>query len=105
MPVAKLSRAFYDKFGDELTDELVNCLNSIEGSYRAELRDLFDAHFGRFEATLGRRLAETTAQLGAETASLRGDVAAIKAQLGMLKWSFALWVPVMLGVIGLYFGR
>ncbi len=26
------------------TDELVNCLNSIEASYRAELRGLFDAH-------------------------------------------------------------
>ena len=47
MPVAKLSREFYERFGDKLTDELVNCLNAIEGSYRAELRDLFDAHFGR----------------------------------------------------------
>src|SRR5947208_14044195 len=32
MPVAKLSREFYEKFGDKLTDELVNCLNSIEAS-------------------------------------------------------------------------
>ena len=36
MPVAKLSREFYERFGDKLTDELVNCLNAIEGSYRAE---------------------------------------------------------------------
>src|SRR5207237_1156658 len=58
MPVAKLSREFYERFGDKLTDELVNCLNAIEGSYRAELRDLFDAHFGRFEEKLERRLAD-----------------------------------------------
>ena len=63
MPVAKLSREFYDKFGDKLTDELVNCLNSIEGSYRAEIKDLFAAHFGRFEEKLERYAAETAAQL------------------------------------------
>ncbi len=61
MPVAKLSREFYDRFGDKLTDELVNCLNSIEESYRAEIKDLFAAHFGRFEEKLDRRTAETAA--------------------------------------------
>src|ERR1051325_8851527 len=56
MPVAKLSREFYERFGDKLTDELVNCLNGIEGSYRAELRDLFAAHFWRFEEKIERRV-------------------------------------------------
>src|SRR2546423_5492329 len=92
MPVAKLSREFYERFGDKLTDELVNCLNSIEGSYRAELRDLFDAHFGRFEEKLERRLAD-----------LRVELHSTKAD--MLKWSVGLWVPVTLAVIGLYFKR
>jgi len=92
MPVAKLSREFYERFGDKLTDELVNCLNAIEGSYRAELRDLFDAHFGRFEEKLERRLAD----LRVELHSTRAD---------MLKWSLGLWVPVTLAVIGLYFKR
>src|SRR2546430_6923892 len=92
MPVAKLSREFYERFGDKLTDELVNCLNSIEGSYRAELRDLFDAHFGRFEEKLERRLAD-----------LRVELHSTKAD--MLKWSLGLWVPVTLAVIGLYFKR
>jgi len=63
MPVAKLSREFYDRFGDKLTDELVNCLNTIEASYRAEIKDLFAAHFGRFEEKLERHTAETVAQL------------------------------------------
>jgi len=65
-------------------------LNSIETSYRAELRDLFDAHFGRFEEKLERRLAD-----------LRVELHATKAD--MLKWSLGLWVPVALAVIGLYF--
>ena len=112
MPVAKLSRAFYERFGDDLTDELVNCLNAIEGSYRAELRDLFDAQFGRFEEKLERRLAETTAALQAEIAVVKAEVVAVKTalggvndRLGMLRWSFAVWVPVTLAVIGLYFKR
>ena len=90
MPVAKLSREFYEKFGDKLTNELVNCLNSIEGSYRAELRDLFAAHFGRFEEKLERRLADVRVELH----STKTDI---------LKWSLGLWVPVTLAVIGLYF--
>ena len=74
MPVAKLSREFYERFGDKLTDEPVNCLNSIEASYRAELRDLFDAHFGRFEEKLERRLTEFTGALGSSIAHLRSDL-------------------------------
>jgi hypothetical protein len=83
MPVAKLSREFYERFGDKVTDELVNCLNTIEAGYRSELNDLFDAHFGRFEELFERRLAETKAEL--------------------IKWSSAFWVVVALAVLGLYF--
>ena|SRR6266700_1321085 len=101
MPVAKLSREFYERFGDKLTDELVNCLNSIEASYRAELRDLFDAHFGRFEEKLERRLLDTKAELGIKIEHLR--VALHATKVDMLKWSLGLWVPVTLALIGLYF--
>ncbi|MCH7934728.1 MAG: hypothetical protein IIC36_12120 [Gemmatimonadetes bacterium] len=112
MPVAKLSREFYDRFGDKVTDELVNCLNSIEASYRAEIKDLFAAHFGRFEEKLERRLAETAAALGrfeeklerrlAETtAELRVEIHSVKADL--IKWTFVFWAPVALAMIGLYF--
>ena len=90
MPVAKLSRDFYDRFGDKVTDELVNCLNSIEASYRAEIKDLFAAHFGRFEEKLERRLAE-----------LRVEIHSVKADV--IKWTFVFWAPVALAVIGLYF--
>ncbi len=90
MPVAKLSREFYDRFGDKVTDELVNCLNSIEASYRVEIKDLFAAHFGRFEEKLERRLAE-----------LRVEIHSVKADV--IKWTFVFWAPVALAVIGLYF--
>jgi len=132
MPVAKLSREFYEKFGDKVTDELVNCLNSIEGSYRAELRDLFDAQFGRFEEKLERRLTDAKAELGIKIEQLRAELGTtieqLRAEFGttrgefgtsieklrvelhstkadMLKWSVGLWIPVTLAVIGLYFKR
>lgn len=94
MPVAKLSREFYDRFGDKVTDELVNCLNSIEASYRAEIKDLFAAHFGRFEEKLERRLAAIQAELRVEIHSVKAD---------LIKWTFVFWAPVALAVIGLYF--
>ena len=91
---------------------MVNCLNSIEASYRAEIKDLFAAHFGRFEEKLERRLAETAANLGrfeeklerrlAETtAELRVEIHSVKADL--IKWTFVFWAPVAMAVIGLYF--
>lgn len=105
MPVAKLSREFYDRFGDKVTDELVNCLNSIEASYRAELRDLFEAHFGRFEEKLEHRLAETKAELDVKIEQLRADfhreLGSTKADL--IRSNALFWVPVTLAVIGLYF--
>ncbi|MBI4421385.1 MAG: hypothetical protein HY560_11225 [Gemmatimonadetes bacterium] len=89
MPVARLSRAFYEKFGDQITDELVNCLNAIETSYRSELRDLFDAHFGRFEAKLEQRLAETrndlTVRFDRDIAGLREEIARLDHRIDELR--------------------
>ena len=78
-------------------------MNSIEASYRAELRELFDAHFGRFEEKLERRLLDTKAELGIKIEHLRVELHSTKADV--LKWSLGLWVPVALAVIGLYFKR
>ena len=63
MPVtARLSRKFYEKFGDELTNELVEWFNQVDAAYRSEFRDLFDAHFGRLDAKLAQGLAELRAE-------------------------------------------
>ncbi len=72
----------------------MNCLNSIEASYRVEIKDLFAAHFGRFEEKLERRLAETQAELRVEIHSVKAD---------LIKWTFVFWAPVALAAIGLYF--
>ena len=59
MPVtAKLSRKFYETFGDELANELVEWFNQVDATYRADLRDLNELNFARFDAKLEQRVAE-----------------------------------------------
>jgi hypothetical protein len=105
MPIARFSKKFYDTFGDDLTSELVDYLNSVETSYRSELRDLFEAHFGRFDAKLDQRAAELRTefekQLGGLRVEFHRDLGAVKAEL--IKWNVAFWAPVVLALIGLYF--
>jgi len=72
MPVtARLSKQFYEKFGDQIAGELVDWMNQVDASYRAEFRDLFETHFSRFDAKLEQRIAETRAELHAGMAGLR----------------------------------
>jgi hypothetical protein len=72
MPVtAKLSRAFYDKFGDAITDELVDWFNQVDLTYRTELRELNDLNFARFDAKVGERLAELRSSI---EATLRAEM-------------------------------
>ncbi|MDP3774313.1 MAG: hypothetical protein Q8Q85_08605 [Gemmatimonadales bacterium] len=41
MPItAKLSKKFYEKIGDEVANELVEWLNTVDTGYRQEFKDL-----------------------------------------------------------------
>jgi hypothetical protein len=82
-----LSRKFYETFGEDVTNELVDWFNSVDATYRADLRELADLQYARFEARLEQRVAE-----------VRGDVATLKSDL--VKWMFAFWVPTALGIAG-----
>ena len=58
MPVtARLSKRFYDVFGEEIANELVDWFNQVDDTYRADLRELNELNFGRFDAKLEQRLA------------------------------------------------
>jgi predicted nuclease with TOPRIM domain len=59
MPVtARLSKAFYDRLGEQVANELVDWFNQVDLTYRTELRELNDLNFARFDAKVGERLAE-----------------------------------------------
>lgn len=126
MQLAALSKKFTDKFGEEVTSELVALLNAADSSYRQEFRELFAANFGQLRAEMDKLRAEmdklraelraelrlATGTLGAE---LRGELQAAlahqKAELTVLiiqseqrtiRWVIGLWlagIPAMAAVI------
>lgn len=57
------SKAFYERLGEQVTNELVELLNLIDGTYRSELREVNELNFARFEAAERQRFAEADARL------------------------------------------
>ena len=77
----RLSRKFYETFGDELANEFVEWFNTVDATYRADLRDLNELNSARLDAKL---------------AELKSD---------LVRWMFAFWVTAALALGGLYFRR
>ena len=121
MPIAvKLSRRFYDAFGDEVVNELVEVLNQVDLAYRGTLHELNEANFSRLDERFARvderfarfdeKLAHVEANLRAEMqagfakvdtklADLRTEMQAMRGEL--VKWMFLFWAGTALTVIGL----
>src|SRR5881396_1687969 len=99
MPVtARLSKRFYDVFGEEIATELVDWFNQVDDTYRTDLRELNEVNFTRFDAKLEQRLAESDARWERRIAELRVEIQKTRADL--VKWMFAFWAPTALGVLG-----
>ena len=102
MPVtARLSKRFYDVFGEEIATELVDWFNAVDATYRADLRELNELNFSRFDAKLEQRLATLDANFEQRLAELRVEL--VKELAGVksgLKWMLAFWAPTALAVIG-----
>lgn len=82
MPVtARLSKAFYDRFGDDIVDELVEWLNQVDATYRSDLRELNELNFARFDAKLEQRLASLDAKIDLRIAEVDRRMAATEARL------------------------
>ena len=99
MPItAKLSRKFYEKLGDEVTNELVSWLNAVDDSYRQEFRELFATNFGRVEAEMHRLRAELDAKLSRLEGGLRSEIGETKSSL--IHWMLGFWVGQVAVTIG-----
>src|SRR6266516_3857039 len=96
MPVtAKLSRKFYEKFGDDITNDVVEWFNTVDATYKCDLRELNELNFAWFETTLEAEIATAVARL--ET-----RMAAFEARI--IKWMFLFWVGQAVTTVGLVFG-
>jgi hypothetical protein len=93
MPVtARLSKRFYDVLGEDVANELVDWFNAVDLTYRADLRELNELNFARFDAKLEQRLAELRAVFRTELQQVRTE---------LLRWMFGFWVTTLLGIAGL----
>ncbi len=116
MPVtARLSKAFYDQFGEQVTNELVEWFNQVDLTYRNDLRALNDTNFARFEAVLDARFAQadlriekrfTEVDLRIEKRFVQVDArfAQLEVQLQrafvqQLRWMIALWMTTTVGIV------
>jgi len=101
MPVtARLSKLFYERLGEQIANELVDWFNSVDASYRAELRDLNELNFARFDAKLEQRVATLEANLKEAMALLE---AKFERRLGeQIRWLLLAWASLLIPIIGLW---
>lgn len=118
MPVtAKLSRRFYEKFGDDIANELVDWFNMVDATYRLELRELNELNYARFEAKLEQRIAELRAEMYAGFARLEArfdtkftqlessfDTKLAQMETRLTKRMFGFWIAQAATTAGLVFG-
>jgi hypothetical protein len=99
---AKLSKLFYERLGEQIANELVDWFNAVDATYRADLRELNNTNFARFEAKLDQRLAELETRLNAQwekrfsdvRVELHSQLSDLKAEL--IQWMFLFWAGTAL---------
>ena len=122
MPVtARLSKRFYDRLGDDIANELVDWFNTVDATYRLDLRELNESNFARFDAKVDQRFAESEAkwekrfaELDAKwetrfaqfEASVDRRFAELRVELAtretrIVRWMFLFWSTNLLALTGL----
>lgn len=85
MPItARLSKAFCDRLGEGIVTELVDLLNLVDETYRAELREANDRNFAHFEALLDKRVVEVNARIDRVESGLNARFDQMKAEFATI---------------------
>ena len=115
MPVtARLSKQFYDRFGEQVTNELVDWFNQVDATYKADLRELNELNFARFDAKMDQQierlrsefkagLGELRSEMKAGFGELRGELKAglSDARAEQVRWMFLSWATLMAAILAL----
>jgi hypothetical protein len=89
MPVTtRLVQRLHDVLGEEATDDLFNWWQETARVNRAEIREVADLYFARFDARLEKGLAGVRAEMAAQRADL-------------IKWMFIFWAGTVVPLAGL----
>ena len=108
MPVttARLSRKLYERFGDEIANELVNWFNAVDATYQGQHKEVNDLNWARIEA----RFDAFDARMNALEARMKADIGALElrvdAKLSRLRselilWMFGFWTTTVITLVGL----
>lgn len=94
-----MSRKFYDRLGEDIANELVDWFNQVDATYRADLRELNELNFARFDAKLEQRLAELKAYFDVQLAKFDARIErGFKEQRG---WFVTTWLSLVATVLAL----
>jgi hypothetical protein len=99
---AKLSLKFYEKLGEDVANELVEWFNSVDATYRSDLRGLNELNVARLDAKLEQRLAEMRAEMRQGFARVDQRFAEFETKL--TNRLFAFWVTQAATTVGLILG-
>jgi len=114
---AKLSRKFYERFGEDVTNELVDWFNAVDATYKTDLRELNERNFQRFDDRVERRFVEFRADVDRRFAEFRAEIeqrfaaADVKMERRLadlerrvLRWMFGFWIATLVPLAGLMVG-
>ena len=112
---AKLSKALYDRLGEDVAGELVNWFNAVDETYRSDLRAVNESNFALFDAKLAQRFAEQDAKFEKRIADVDAKFAKRFADIDLrferletmlerslkdqTRWMLFAWTTVILTVI------
>ena len=95
MPVtARLSGKFYERFGDEIANELVEWFNAVDSTYQGQLKEINDLNWARMETrfdAFDARMAAFESRMDARFEKFRSE---------MLLWMFAFWTATVIPLMG-----
>jgi hypothetical protein len=87
---ARLSKKFYERLGDDVTNELVEWFNAVDATYQNQLREHNDRNFERFSTELKAELSVLRSEF---TGKLDSRIASLRAEL--IKWMFVFWIATV----------
>lgn len=81
----KLSKQFYETFGEQVVNELVDAFNLVDATYRSDLKEMNESNFARFDSKQETRFAQFEQQFAQFEAKSEGRFAQFEQRFGQLE--------------------
>ena len=100
MPVtAKLSREFYERFGDEIANELVEWFNAVDETYQRQLKEVNDLNWARVETRFSAFDERLDAMAERIESTIDTRIQRLRSEL--ILWMFGFWTATVVPLVGL----